>query len=378
MTEGIIVLFGIVAVVVWVSYLASESGNLRNDWRQAARDAGLQLVTEKTWGLVGLVGRAGEHRVLIDELRTRQGVTGTRIVIEGSSGITLSRETWNTAFEKKLGKREMQLGDEAFDREVYVRGSPEVLRALLDAEAREQLRRMLGGWIRIDGGSTPGFEAEVSLSGGHLQADFLAQWNEKLQVNLAEVLTALLAVARKLEPPADLAARIAALPRPKSASRPKPAPLPPEPPPLEIRELRRADGDALRRLWDAAGFRSVGDDDASLATFARRNPGLLLVATAGETIIASALGAWDGRRGWIYHVTTAAGHRRVGIARRLVTQIEERLIALGCPRVNVVVRDEDEAAPAFWRALGYSVTPSRHYGKDLAAMSRHGADTRHA
>lgn len=209
MTEGIIVLFGIGVVVVWVSYLVRESGNLRKDWRQAAGDAGLHLTDEKTWGLVGMVGRAGEHRVLIDELRTRQGMTGTRIVIEGSSGITLSRETWNTAFEKKLGKREMQLGDEAFDREVHVLGSPEVVRALLDAEAREQLRRMLWGWIRIDGGSTPGFEAEVSLSDGHLQAEFRAHWNEKLRVNLAEVLAALLAVARKLEPAADLAARIA-------------------------------------------------------------------------------------------------------------------------------------------------------------------------
>ena len=33
------------------------------------------------------------------------------------------------------------------------------------------------------------------------------------------------------------------------------------------------DGDALRALWKEAGFRSLGDDDKSLARLARRNPG---------------------------------------------------------------------------------------------------------
>jgi len=230
-------------------------------------------------------------------------------------------------------------------------------------DERFSVEQASGGWMVVDGEQTN--ELGLALVRGPFGS--------------LDEARAAIEEARSAPPPtSNLAARIAAMPRPKSASRPKPAPLPPEPPPLKIRELRRADGDALRQLWDAAGFRSVGDDDASLATFARRNPGLLLVATAAETIIASALGAWDGRRGWIYHVTTAAGHRRAGIARQLVTQIEERLVTLGCPRVNVVVRDDDEAAPAFWRALGYSVTPSRHYGKDLAPVSRHGADTRHA
>lgn len=166
-------------------------------------------------------------------------------------------------------------------------------------------------------------------------------------------------------PTSDLATRMAALPRPKPASKAKAGARPPEPPPIKVRELRAADGDALRQLWKAAGFRSAGDDDASLATFAERNPGLLLVASAGDEVVASALGAWDGRRGWIYHVTTAAGHRRSGIASRLVAEVERRLLSLGCSRVNVVVRDEYEAAPEFWRAIGYKATQTRHFGKDL-------------
>jgi ribosomal protein S18 acetylase RimI-like enzyme len=136
---------------------------------------------------------------------------------------------------------------------------------------------------------------------------------------------------------------------------------------LVIREIRTADGDALRTLWKSVGFRSVGDDDRSLGRLARRNPGLVLVASEGGRIVGSALGAWDGRRGWIYHVATAETHRRRGVATRLVAQIEAGLGDLGCPKVNVVVRDESGDGRAFWKARGYALGQSRHYGRELEA-----------
>jgi hypothetical protein len=67
-----------------------------------------------------------------------------------------------------------------------------------------------GGWIRLDGVGAYGFEAGVPR--GHLQTDFLEHWSDKLRANMAEVWP-LLAIAR-LEPPADLAARIAKTPGP--------------------------------------------------------------------------------------------------------------------------------------------------------------------
>ena len=167
-------------------------------------------------------------------------------------------------------------------------------------------------------------------------------------------------------PTSDLKSRIAGLPKVRSAPRAQlPPKKPPDPPPIEIRVLRAEDGEALRALWKAAGFRSVGDDDRSLARFAERNPGLLLVATAGTEVVGSALGAWDGRRGWIYHVATAGPHRRRGVGKRLVREVERRLLDLGAPRVNVIVREDAADAPEFWAAAGYTPAASRQYGKDL-------------
>jgi len=173
-------------------------------------------------------------------------------------------------------------------------------------------------------------------------------------------------------PTSRLAEKIARLPRraaTRAASRgdvsfvPEPAPEPP--PPVAIREYRSGDGDGLRALWAIAGFHSPGDDDKGLRRFAQHNPGMFLVAIQGESIIASAMGGWDGRRGWIYHVATAPEHRREGLATRLVRRVEARLRDLGSPRANLIVSEGNDEAIAFWKSLGYVDRASRQFGRDL-------------
>ena len=139
----------------------------------------------------------------------------------------------------------------------------------------------------------------------------------------------------------------------------------PREPEIELRDFRPEDGEALRAIWKAAGFRSVGDDDRSLAAFGERNPGLLVVATADDEVIGSALGGWDGRRGWIYHVAVAERFRRRGIATRLVRRVEQRLRVAGAPKLNAIVRDENRSATAFWESLGYEVAPTSQLAREL-------------
>ena len=65
------------------------------------------------------------------------------------------------------------------------------------------------------------------------------------------------------------------------------------------------------------------------------------------------------------HVHSTDEHRREGLGRRMVHEVERKLRALGCPRVNVIVRDDRDGAEAFWKAVGYAPQPSRQFGKDL-------------
>jgi ribosomal protein S18 acetylase RimI-like enzyme len=129
--------------------------------------------------------------------------------------------------------------------------------------------------------------------------------------------------------------------------------------------MRGVDGEALRALWKACGFRSLGDDDLGLARLARRNPGLVVVAAEAGRVVGSALGAWDGRRGWVYHVAVAESHRRQGIATRLVDQVEAGLRDLGCPEVRVNVGDDNAGARGFWQSRGYETRPTRQLARKL-------------
>ena len=135
---------------------------------------------------------------------------------------------------------------------------------------------------------------------------------------------------------------------------------------MDIRTYRDGDGDRLRTFWLTCGINiRPGDDDGSLARFAARNPGLLILAEEHDHLVGSALAGWDGRRGWLYHVAVHKDERRRGIGRDLVAELETRLRALGCPKLNLIVWDDNTYAMQFWEALGYRREKTVEYAKEL-------------
>jgi len=135
---------------------------------------------------------------------------------------------------------------------------------------------------------------------------------------------------------------------------------------VDIRTYRDGDGDRLRTFWLTCGIKiRPGDDDASLARFDARNPGLLILAEEHGHLVGSALAGWDGRRGWLYHVAVHKDERRRGVGRELVAEIETRLRDLGCPKINLIVWDDNTYAMRFWEALGYRREKAVEYAKEL-------------
>ena len=65
----------------------------------------------------------------------------------------------------------------------------------------------------------------------------------------------------------------------------------------------------------------------------------------------SVFGTFDGRRGWVNRLAVRLAMRGRGIGTGLLAALEERLTALGCPQVNLLVDDEHTAR--FYAALGY-------------------------
>lgn len=139
---------------------------------------------------------------------------------------------------------------------------------------------------------------------------------------------------------------------------------------MRVREATDADVDPIVALWDEAGMLSYTPrPHDELARLRERDPGLVLVAEADETVTGTILAPFDGRRGWLMRLAVAAHARRQGVGRALVRAAEQRLRDRGCPQVNLLVLAENAAAQAFWERLGY------HTPAPVVLMSRRLDDT---
>lgn len=181
-------------------------------WRSVAERLGLgDLATELRSLHPGLTARVGRHRVRFERHRDAAdpSLAFTRVTVEGNSGITLRPEGSTAELSERVGEREIELGDDAFDAEVNVHGDSERVRAILDAETRGIVRRMLASRIEVPGRPPVTIPGPIVLVHGHLRADFLERPGSLLIEELAEGVAALLALAERFQRPVDVAKRLA-------------------------------------------------------------------------------------------------------------------------------------------------------------------------
>ena len=108
------------------------------------------------------------------------------------------------------------------------------------------------------------------------------------------------------------------------------------------------------RLWKAADLWLPPGDNRprvrnSLAHTARFSAGW----RASGRLVGTAIGAFDGLRGWIYHVAVHPKHQRRGIATALMEEVESRLRAAGVARAALIVWTGNEGARALYEKIGY-------------------------
>lgn len=94
-------------------------------------------------------------------------------------------------------------------------------------------------------------------------------------------------------------------------------------------------------------------------------PELFLLALDDEQVVGTVMGGYDGHRGWVYALAVKPDHRQQGIATELMTQLEVRLLALGCRKLNLQVRAGNTQVLALYQRLGYVLEDRISLGKRL-------------
>ena len=141
---------------------------------------------------------------------------------------------------------------------------------------------------------------------------------------------------------------------------------------MAIRPAGVSDAAGLAVLWREAGLRfdaaRVADE---LRSVLARGPGLILVEVDDDGEMAGAvLGTFDGRRGWVNRLAVRQDRRGRGIGKRLMAELEERLAAIGCPKINLLVERDNADVVSFYAALGYQTDDVIFMGKHLDGRNR--------
>jgi ribosomal protein S18 acetylase RimI-like enzyme len=135
---------------------------------------------------------------------------------------------------------------------------------------------------------------------------------------------------------------------------------------MKLREFADADEDAVVELWRRCGLtRPWNDPHEDVARKRRVQRELFLVGERDGRIVGSVMGGYDGHRGWVNYLAVDPALRRAGLGRALMAEVEARLRALGCPKLNLQVRNENTDALAFYERLGFSVDAVVSLGKRL-------------
>jgi ribosomal protein S18 acetylase RimI-like enzyme len=133
-----------------------------------------------------------------------------------------------------------------------------------------------------------------------------------------------------------------------------------------IRAFQEADTDDVVRLWTACGLvRPWNDPRKDIARKLAVQRELFLVGSVGDRVVATAMAGYDGHRGWIYYLAVDPEHRRQGLARRLLADVEQRLRDAGCAKINLLIRHDNSDAISFYREVGFAEDAVVSMGKRL-------------
>jgi len=135
---------------------------------------------------------------------------------------------------------------------------------------------------------------------------------------------------------------------------------------MKIREFADADENDVVALWQRCGLvRPWNDPHKDIARKRAVQRELFLVAELDGAIVGSVMGGYEGHRGWVNYLAVDAAQRRSGLGRALMAEVESRLRAIGCPKLNLQVRNDNAAAIAFYERIGFLQDAAVSLGKRL-------------
>ena len=123
---------------------------------------------------------------------------------------------------------------------------------------------------------------------------------------------------------------------------------------MQIREYKEKDEKAVIDLWLKCDLVVPWNNPKQdIERKLKVNPELFLVGLVDGNVVASVMGGYEGHRGWINYLAVDPDCQNSGYGKVLMDEIETRITALGCPKVQLQVRTSNKKVIDFYKSIGY-------------------------
>ena len=123
---------------------------------------------------------------------------------------------------------------------------------------------------------------------------------------------------------------------------------------FRIRQYSSQDKNSVINLWQKCNLtRPWNNPETDIKRKLKTNPELFLVGLIDDQIVATVMGGYEGHRGWVNYLAVDPAYQKKGLGKRLMSEMENKLLAIGCPKLNLQVRVGNNDALSFYEKIGY-------------------------
>ena len=135
---------------------------------------------------------------------------------------------------------------------------------------------------------------------------------------------------------------------------------------LLIRPFKEVDEEALVSLWNMCKLTvPCNNPYKDIARKLKVQAELFLVGYLEDKLIASVMAGYDGHRGYINYFAVHPDFQARGYGKQLMDNVENRLRELGCPKINLQIREGNDKVFSYYQKLGFVEEKRINMGKRL-------------
>jgi len=135
---------------------------------------------------------------------------------------------------------------------------------------------------------------------------------------------------------------------------------------MKLRPYQDQDQGQLIDLWRTCNLIApVNDPSRDIQRKQKVDPEWLLVGVIDDVLIASCMLGYNGHRAEINYLAVHPDHQGKGYAKEMMLHTEKLLLDVGCPKINIMIRNTNLKVKSFYESLGYSDNGCISLGKRL-------------